>query len=123
VKTLLGSSRPAAVALFASFTTVEASSKLLRPEQVGDESPARMLISALLASADVNILLEGTTGAPPLRPLALYHRWCTFGSLMSMVPPCHFMVKLLIVPACAYVCSIAMVCPAAFDLAGVVASG
>jgi hypothetical protein len=33
------------------------------------------------------------------------------------------MVKLLIVPACAFVCSFAMVCPAAFDLASIINSG
>jgi hypothetical protein len=49
-----------------------ASPKLLRPEQAGDESPNCGSIN-VLASVDVNFLLEGTVGSL-MQPVAHYHR-------------------------------------------------
>jgi hypothetical protein len=71
VKTLPSSSGPAAVARCVSSTSLEASSKLLCLHQARVERPTRVLLLALLASADVNILLEGIARAR-LQPLTHY---------------------------------------------------
>jgi hypothetical protein len=66
----------------------------------------------VLASADVKILLEGIVGA------LLWSPSTTAGASTRgpVLPPAA--VKLLSVPACAGVCSFAMVCLVASDLAG-----
>jgi hypothetical protein len=95
VKTLLGSSGPVAVAQRASSTSLEASSKLLRLEQAGIESPTRVLLPALLASANVNIFLEGIVGAL-LQPIAHYPHWSTNG--YSFIPSVFVNVHGPVVP-------------------------
>lgn len=45
----------------------------VRPGQVGDRSPNCVLLPALLASTDVNILPGGSVGAV-LRPISRYSR-------------------------------------------------
>jgi hypothetical protein len=82
VKTLPGSSGPVAVVQHASSTSLEASPKLLRLEQARDVSPTRVLLPTLLASADVNFLLEGIVGTL-LQPVAHYPRWSS--SLVARV--------------------------------------
>jgi hypothetical protein len=74
VKILPGFSGPAVVVQRVSSTSLEASLKLLRLEQAGDESPTRVLLPTLLASVDVNSLLEGFVGAL-LQHVAHCLRW------------------------------------------------
>jgi hypothetical protein len=121
VKTLPTSSGPVAVAQRVSFTSLEASPRILCLEQAGDESPTpvlyqhcfrvRMSIPFMKAMLEHRCSPSPTTLAGALRFLRRHQQF----------PSCRRLLgKFLTVPACAFMCSTAMVCPAALDLADVV---